>query len=61
MKDDTWIKLGSIVAGTIIVETCLLRGVDGAGMLIGGSLLGLPIGAGLQALVARRTLIARKP
>jgi hypothetical protein len=54
MKDDTWIKLGSIVAGTIIVETCLLRGVDGTGMLIGGSLLGLPIGAGVQAYLSSR-------
>jgi hypothetical protein len=61
MKDDTWIKLGSIVAGTIIVETCLVLGVDSAGMLIGGALLGVPIGAGAQAALARRALIAQKP
>jgi len=54
MKDDTWVKLGSIVAGTIIVETCLVLGVDGAGMLIGGTLLGLPVGAGVQAYLSRK-------
>ena len=61
MRDDTWIKIGSIVAGTVIVETCLVLGTDGAGMLIGGALLGVPIGAGAQAVMARRALIARKP
>lgn len=60
-KDDTWIKLGSMVAGVVIVETCLILGVDGAGFLIGGGLLGVPIGAGAQALLARRALISRTP
>jgi len=60
-KDGTLIRLASIAAGVVIVETCLVLGTDGAGMLIGGALLGVPIGAGAQAVMARRALIARKP
>jgi len=61
MKDESWIKLGSLVAGTVIVETCLVMGVDSTGFLIGGALLGVPIGAGAQAYIARRALVRRKP
>jgi len=60
MKDESWIKLGSLVAGTVIVETCLILGVDSTGMFIGGALVGLPIGAGAQAYIARRALVRRQ-
>jgi len=47
MQDGTVIKLASIAAGVVIVETALVMGVDSAAMIIGGGLLGVPIGAGL--------------
>jgi hypothetical protein len=54
MNDENLLKLTSIAAGLVIVETCLVLGVDGAGMLIGGTLLGVPIGAGIQKHRSRK-------
>jgi len=50
MKDETIIKCGSIIAGLVIVETALLMNVDGAAMVLGGGLLGVPVGYAIKAV-----------
>jgi len=49
MKDETWIKVGSMVAGLCIVETALVLGVDGAVIALGAGLLGVPVGYAVKA------------
>ena len=41
-----------MIAGLVIIETALILGVDGAAMVMGGTLLGLPIGAGVAKVAA---------
>ena len=60
-EDKTAIRLAEITAGVVIIETAVLTGTDGTLMLIGGTLLGLPIGAGIETAVRRRALISKKP
>jgi len=48
-KDETWIKVGSMVAGLCIVETALVLGVDGAVIALGAGLLGVPVGYAVKA------------
>ena len=60
-EDGTVIKLAEVGAGLMIIETALVLGVDGAAMVIGGTLLGLPIGAGLETAIRRRALIRKTP
>ena len=56
MNDETIMKLGSMIAGLMIIETCLIMGVDGAGMLIGGSLVGITVGSAYQSVKDRKKL-----
>lgn len=59
MDSGTIIKLASIAAGVVIIETALIMGVDGAAMLMGGALLGIPAGAGI--LGAYQAALAQQP
>jgi len=51
MRDENLLKLASIAAGLVIIETCLVLGVDSDGMLIGGMCLGGGIGAAVAKYI----------
>lgn len=60
MRDENVLKLASLILGALIIETALLTGKDGVAMLMGGALAGLPIGAGLEAYLARKYLASKR-
>jgi hypothetical protein len=51
MHDKTLIKITTTICGMVIIETCLVLGVDGTGMLIGGMCLGGGIGAAVAKYI----------
>ena len=56
MKDKTLIKITTMISGLVIIETCLVLGVDGTGMLIGGMCLGGGIGAAIAKYITALNL-----